>query len=99
MKRILKKIWHDLYLAVTLSLLRPLYMTCKQATDHANTQTADMSLLEINKYKLHLSICSACVRYAQYSQFIFQNYINNKTKIMTEDEIKVFNKKLITKVK
>jgi hypothetical protein len=99
LRRILKRIWHDVYLVISFTLLRPLATTCRQTTDFRNTGNSKVSRFTRTKYNLHLSICDACSRYLQITEYFEKNMSNYEKIKMSDAEVQDFNKRLIKNLK
>ena len=98
-RRILKRIWHDVYLVVSFTILRPLAMTCRQATDFRNTDFDSAGAFARTKYYLHLSICAACTRYLNLADYFEKNLAAYKVSQLSEAEVEAFNQRLIRTLK
>lgn len=98
-KRILKRIWHYFYLVVSFTILRPLATTCRQTTDFNNTVNGKPGQFARIKYNLHLSICDACTRYLQITEYFEKSMSNYELNKMSDAEVQEFNKRLIKNLK
>lgn len=94
-KRILNRIWHDVYLAISFTILRPLAMTCRQATDFRNTEYDEAGTFALVKYRLHLSICDACTKYLRIADYFEKSLAAYEINRMSEAEADKFNQHLI----
>lgn len=95
LKRILNRIWLDFYLVISFTILRPLAMTCRQATDFRNTRYDEAGTFARTKYYLHLSICDACTKYLRLTEYFEKNLVSYEVNRMSEAEAEDFNRRLI----
>ena len=98
-KRILKRVWHDFYLIVSFTILRPLAMRCRQAADFRNTLYDQAGNYSRTKYFLHLSICTACVNYQRIADYFDKSLAAYEINKMSEADVENFNKRLIKTLK
>ena len=98
-KKFLKRIWHDFYLAVSFTILRPLAITCRQTTDFRNTEYDQSGLFNRIKYYLHLSICDGCNRYLNITEYFEKTLASYDVYQMSETETDEFNKRLLRNLK
>ena len=86
----LRKIWHDIYYAVSGAAGDALALTCREAT-----LATDVAPTNRFRYWLHLSVCQACQNYYDFSAFLNKNRNASDFKQMSPEEIKDFNRKLL----
>ena len=66
-KKILRRVWHDLFYVITLGLGVKFALRCKDVTALIDLGAQPKSGVALVRFKLHLSICQACNDYSRLS--------------------------------
>ncbi len=97
MKKILKRIWHDIYYVITYPWGMRLAMTCQHATALIDHGGHPKNKFERLRLLLHLSLCQACSFYNEVSHALKKLITQLVKKTEGKIDFTKFNQELIEK--
>lgn len=63
-----RKIWHDIFVGLNNKKLFRLADTCQNVVTGIDLNDKERTLLETARFRLHLSMCQACMNYYRFSK-------------------------------